>query len=59
MADKEYQIAEIAIKGCHWYYSTLTVEDCMKCPFRNGGCDSRKLAEKLIEEGYHKDIDDK
>lgn len=48
------KIAEMAVKCCTRTPKAYTAEECFKCEFKNGMCDSYKLAKILCEEGYEK-----
>lgn len=46
------KIAEMAVKCCTRNPKAHTAEECFNCEFKNGMCDSYKLAKILREEGY-------
>lgn len=46
------KIAEMAVKCCTRNPKAHTAEECFNCEFKNGMCDSYKLAKILHEEGY-------
>ena len=48
------KIAEMAVKCCTRNPKAYTAEECFNCEFKNGMCDSYKLAKILCEEGYEK-----
>lgn len=51
------KIAEMAVKCCTRNPKAHTSEECFKCEFKNGMCDSYKLAKILYEEGYEQTDD--
>lgn len=48
------KIAEMAVKCCTRNPKAHTIEECFNCEFKNGMCDSYRLAKTLYEEGYEK-----
>ena len=48
------KISEMAVKRCTRNPKAHTTEECFNCEFKNGMCDSYKLAKILYEEGYEK-----
>jgi hypothetical protein len=54
---KEMQIAEMAVKRCTRNPQAHVTEECFDCEFKNGMCDTYRLAEILYNEGYRKASD--
>jgi flagellar biosynthesis/type III secretory pathway protein FliH len=52
--DKEQQIGEMAVIGCVRNPQAYTAEECAKCDFKNGQCNSYRHAEALYNAGYRK-----
>ena len=52
--DKEQQIQEMAVIGCVRNPQAHTAEECAKCDFKNGQCNSYRHAEALYNAGYRK-----
>lgn len=52
--NKEQQIEEIAVIGCVRNPQAHTTEECAKCDFKNGQCNSYRHAEALYNAGYRK-----
>lgn len=52
--NKEQQIEEIAVIGCVRNPQAHTAEECGKCDFKNGQCNSYRRAEALYNAGYRK-----
>ena len=50
------RVAEIAVKECGRNPNAHSVEECIKCQFHPRSCNQWQLAEKLIDEGYHKTV---
>lgn len=55
--DKEKQLAEMSVKCCTRNPQARTVEECFACEFKNGMCNTYRLAETLYNEGYRKASD--
>lgn len=45
-------ISELAVKCCTRNPQAHSTDECVECEFKNGMCDSYKLARILYEEGY-------
>ena len=57
MTDREKQIEEIAtmaVMACRRNPQAHKVKECIECEFKNGMCDSYRLAEALYNAGYRK-----
>lgn len=52
--NKEQQIEEMAVIGCVRNPQAYTAEECAKCDFKNGQCNSYRHAEALYNAGYRK-----
>ena len=52
--NKEQQIEEMAVIGCVRNPQAHTAEECAKCDFKNGQCNSYRHAEALYNAGYRK-----
>ena len=52
--NKEQQIEEMAVIGCVRNPQAKTAEECAKCDFKNGQCNSYRHAEALYNAGYRK-----
>lgn len=52
--EKEQQIEEMAVIGCVRNPQAHTAEECAKCDFKNGQCNSYRHAEDLYNAGYRK-----
>lgn len=52
--NKEQQIEEMAVIGCVRNPQAHTAEECAKCDFKNGHCNSYRHAEALYNAGYRK-----
>lgn len=50
--NKEQQIEEMAVIGCVRNPQAHTAEECAKCDFKNGQCNSYRHAEALYNAGY-------
>lgn len=48
------QIEEMAVIGCVRNPQAHTAEECAKCDFKNGQCNSYRQAEALYNAGYRK-----
>ena len=48
------QIEEMAVIGCVRNPQAHTAEECAKCDFKNGQCNSYRQAEALYNTGYRK-----
>lgn len=49
---KEQRIEEMAVVGCVRNPRAYTVEECSKCGFKGGCCDTYRHAETLCKMGY-------
>lgn len=54
MKNKEQQIEEMAVIGCVRNPQAHTAEECAKCDFKQGQCNSYRHAEALYNAGYRK-----
>lgn len=50
--NKEQQIEEMAVIGCVRNPQAHTAEECGKCDFKNGQCNSYRHAEAIYNVGY-------
>ena len=48
----EKEIAEIAVLGCTKNPQAYKVEECIKCAFKDGMCDSYKHAKKIYQKYF-------
>lgn len=56
--NKEQQIEEMAVIGCVRNPQAHTAEECAKCDFKNGQCNSYRHAEAIYNAGYRKISED-
>lgn len=54
MKTKKEQIEEMAVIGCVRNPQAHTAEECSKCDFKQGMCNSYRHAEALYDAGYRK-----
>lgn len=54
MKTKQEQIEEMAVIGCVRNPQAHTAEECAKCDFKQGQCNSYRHAEALYNAGYRK-----
>mgnify|MGYP007080089465 CR=1 FL=1 len=52
--NKEQQIEEMAVIGCVRNPQAHNAEECAKCEFKNGQCNSYRHTEALYNAGYRK-----
>lgn len=52
--NKQHQIEELAVIGCVRTPQVHNAEECAKCDFKNGQCNSYRHAEALYNAGYRK-----